>query len=101
MFAGERRRRIEELGDFRIYYGDPESDEDYLRRVRQAHAIMIGGPASLPAEVMVQAETWKSFPSPDAGWRLTWTWVQLLPKGSRCAYRPGRPNRRWPSTRWR
>ena len=56
MFTGERRRRMEELGDFSIHYGDPEGAEDYLQRVRGAHAIMIGGPASLPAEVMVQAE---------------------------------------------
>ena len=56
MFSGERRRRIEDLGEFSIHYGDPEGAGDYLQRVRQAHAIMIGGPASFPSEALRRAE---------------------------------------------
>ena len=55
MFSGERRNRIEKLGEFSIHYGDPEGAEDYLQRVRKAHAIMIGGPASFPSEAMRRA----------------------------------------------
>ena len=56
MFTGERRRRMEELGDFSIHYGGPEDAGDYLQRVRGAHAIMIGGPADFPSEALRQAE---------------------------------------------
>lgn len=56
MFTGERLRRVVKLGKFGIYYGDPEGAEDYLQRVRGAHAIMIGGPAEFPSEALRQAE---------------------------------------------
>ena len=55
VLVGERLRRIEALGQFQIHYGDPESDEEYLRRISDADALLIGGPRSLPVEVMRQA----------------------------------------------
>jgi D-3-phosphoglycerate dehydrogenase len=54
VLVGERRQRLEALGDFRIHYGDPESAEEYLERTRGADAMMIGGPCVFPAEVMRQ-----------------------------------------------
>ena len=55
VLEGERMKRIEALGQFQIHYGHPESDEDYLRRVRDADALLIGGPRSLSVDVMRQA----------------------------------------------
>ena len=56
VLVGPRRQRLEDLGEFTIHYGDPESDEEYLKRVLGAHAMMIGGPCVFPADVMRQAK---------------------------------------------
>jgi hypothetical protein len=46
--SSDRRRRLEELGEFEICYGDPDTGEEYLKRARPANAILIGGPSSNP-----------------------------------------------------
>lgn len=56
VLVGERRQRLDALGDFKIHYDDPQSDEEYLERVTDVHAMMIGGPCVFPAEVMRQAK---------------------------------------------
>ncbi len=53
--SSDRRRRLEELGEFEICYGDPDTSEEYLRRARPAHAILIGGPTPFPVDIMRQA----------------------------------------------
>ena len=56
VLVGERRQRLEALGQFVIHYEDPKSDEEYLQRVQGVDAMMIGGPCVFPADVMRQAK---------------------------------------------
>ena len=49
----ESRRRLDGLGGLAVHYGRPESDEDYLRRIGGARAILLGW--DLPATVMLAA----------------------------------------------
>lgn len=52
----DHRQRIEELGAFEICYGDPGTDEEYLKRAQHADAILIGGPAPFPVDIMRQTK---------------------------------------------
>ena len=47
------RRKLDALGGLVVHYGRPESDEQYLRRIGDAQAILLGW--DLPSEVMLAA----------------------------------------------
>jgi len=42
LFTGERLARLEKLGKFTAYYGGPPSNEEYIRRISGADAIISG-----------------------------------------------------------
>jgi phosphoglycerate dehydrogenase-like enzyme len=46
-FAGERRRRLERLGDFQIYTGFPASAEVFAERLAGANAVFLGGTVAM------------------------------------------------------
>ncbi len=48
IFAGDRRARLEALGLFEIRPGYPEGAEDYLARIGDAEAVLLGGTSPVP-----------------------------------------------------
>jgi D-3-phosphoglycerate dehydrogenase len=52
ILIGERLKRLTDAGDFDVHYGRPENNEQYLERIQNSAAILLGW--DLPAEVMEQ-----------------------------------------------
>ncbi len=55
VLTGRRRKSLERLGDLKIFYDTPPDHQDFLERVRGAHALLVGW--ALPVEVMTQTPT--------------------------------------------
>ena len=50
IFSGELGHRLKKIGDFEFFNGDPDSDNEFIDRIRNADAIILGW--RLPVGVM-------------------------------------------------
>ena len=55
VLAGHRRQNLEKLGELKIFYDTPVDDQEFLRRINGAHALLVGW--ALPLKVMTQTPT--------------------------------------------
>ena len=51
IFSSDLSARLNKLGRFKIFEGIPASDEDFLSRVGEAEAVILGW--AMPSEVML------------------------------------------------
>jgi D-3-phosphoglycerate dehydrogenase len=57
LLSGERRKRLDALGEFTLYHGRSLRDEEYISRIDQAEGILLG--QSISSEVLRQAPNLK------------------------------------------